>query len=1195
MRALFVIARFEAAQRLRMLSTWVYFGVFLALSLLWTASAGGALRDISISFGGRVLIDGPRQVALSTAMLGCLGVVVVAAVMGRALQQDFEHGMHHFFFSAPIGKPAYVAGRFLGAYATLAVIFASITLGGWLGTFVPGVLPERLGASTLAGWITPYLFTLLPNLFIFGAIFFVLAALSRRMLPVYVASVIMTIGYIVAPSLARDLDFKLLAALIDPFGTTALIHLTEYWPVAQRNTRPVALTDVYLVNRLAWSGFALLVLVLGYWRFQASGEPDVRSRAGKPAADTPVALSQAARDTTAAPDFAARSLGILLLKSAWSNLRESVRNVYFAALALAGVLALAASAIDLGAIHGTHTWPVTYLVLELVRELFSLVLLATTIFHAGEMVWREREMRISQILDALPVPGWLPLAGKTLALVALQGCLLLLAMAAGMLIQLFKGYFQLEPALYLQALFTIMWPIYALIAVLAIAVHVVVNHKYVANFLLAGWIVLEVTLRGLGLDHPLLMYGVAPEFRYSAMNGFGHFLLRERLFEVYWAGAALVLLAMARVLWPRGVDTGWRERLLLARQRLTRPVIGAFGIGLAVFAGTGIFLAQELAHGGYLTARQHDRLRADYETRYRRFAALAQPRIADVSLQVAIHPDTRSLDVKGTYQLENHSGAPIRDVILYQQRATAFTVTFAQPATRIAGDPERGFYQYRLATPLAPGARLGLAFQVGYAPGGWLGIGSDTPVVANGAMFTNAVLPRVGYQASVELEDERDRRRHGLAPRAPMRDGGDPLARTRNAVAPDADWIGFEAVVSTSLDQVAVAPGTLEREWSAGGRRYFRYRMDRPMQGNYAVQSARYEVLHDRWQDVTVDVYHHPGHAANAERLIRGAQATLDYGTRRFGRYPLRELRITEYPRTMREPVSSHAFAGLIPFSESAAFIARVDPNSPKDIDYPFYASAHDTAHQWWAHQMIGADARGSAMLTDSLAEYTALMVMQRTFGPDRMRRFLRYNLDAYMRGRAQEARRELPLAHSEGQSYIARRKGGLALYLMQDMLGEAAVNDVLRGLLERYRYAGPPYPVAHDLVAALRAITPPDKAYLIGDLFDAIVLYENRATSASARKRPEGKWDVTIRADAGKMRATAAGEEQPAALDDWIEFGVDDRHGNALVRERRRVTQATQQVTLSVDVAPARAGIDPDNKLVDRKPGDNMVAVDNL
>lgn len=1194
MRALSVIARFEASQRLRRLSTWVYFSVFLALGMLWMAASGGVFRDIAISFGGQVMIDAPRQIAIATALLGSLGVVVAAAVMGRAVQQDFEHEMHHFFFSAPLTKADYVFGRFLGAFATLAVIFSSIVLGLWLGTFIPGIAPGRLGGAPLAAWVKPYLFTLLPNLFIFGAIFFVLAALTRRMLPVYVAAVVMTIGYTVAPSLARDLDFKTLASLIDPFGTTALLLLTEYWPLAQRNLDPIDLQDVYLLNRLLWCGFALLALLLGYWRFHFIGEADAQARGrarGKVAAETPVELSRAARDTTAQPDFAARSLALLFLKSARGELREMTRNVYFAALATAALLTLVVSAIDLDAIYGTATYPVTYMLLELIREVFGLFMLGTTIFYAGELVWRERETRVAQMLDALPVPSWLPLAAKTLALVGLQALLLLLAMVTGMLIQLFKGYFQLEPGHYLHALFTILLPNYALIAVLAIAVQVIVNHKYLANFLMIAWVLAAILLAGTGQNHPLLLYGVQPDLSWSAMNGYGHHLLRDRFYLLYWSGAALVLLALARALWPRGVDDTWRERLRLARRNLTPSVLACFGLGLAVFAGTGGFLAWELSQGGYLTTWRSEALRAEYEKRYHGFARLAQPRIVDVRLDADIDPGRRALRVKGRYRLENRSGAPIRDLVLYQQRGAQLALRFGQPAALVARAPDLGFHHYRLAVPLAPGARLDLEFDLAYAPRGLLGLGSDTPVVGNGTFFTNEVMPRIGYQPSVELRAAHDRRRHGLAPRAPLRARDDPAGSATHALGVDADWIGFEATVSTSLDQVAIAPGTLVREWTDGARRHFRYRMDRPMPNAYAFQSARYEVRHDRWQDVTIDVHYQPGHEFNVERMVRGAQAGLDYGARNYGRYPLRELRIAEFPRYVR---NARTFPGLIPFSESGAFIARVDPGSPKDLDYPFYVSAHEAARQWWGQQLVGADTRGATVLSESLSEYTALMVMRRALGPDRMRRFLRHDLDAYLMGRAQEQERELPLAHNENQRYIAYRKGALALYLLQDMLGEDTVNGVLRGLLQQYAYQGPPYPTAASLVDGLRAVTPRDKAYLIDDLFESVVFYENRAAGAVARRRPDGKYEVTIDAHAGKLRVSGQGEEQPMPLHDYIEFGVDDRNGNPLARERRLVTQAAQQLTLVVDSLPGRAGIDPDNKLIDRKPNDNMLPVDN-
>jgi hypothetical protein len=1196
MQALFAIASFEARQRLKLLSTWVYFFAFLGLAMLWMAAAGGAFKEAFVTFGARILINAPRQVALTTAYLGCLGVVVAAAVMGRSVQQDFEYESHHFFFSAPIPKYAYVFGRFLGALATLAVVFSSIVLGSLLGTLLPGLDPARIGPYSAASYLQPYFLTLLPNLFIFGALFFVLAALTRRMLPVYVASVVMMIGYTVAPSLARDLDYKTLAALIDPFGTMALARVTEYWTIVERNTLAVPFAGVYLLNRAIWSLFAVVVLLLGYWRFSfVSTPPGRRGHAPQDHEATPQ-LPAAGSLPHAAPDFAARSLAVLLAKSSWMNFRESVKNVYFAVIALAGVLVLAVSGIDMGEIFGTKTYPVTYMVLELISDVFALFVLVVTTFYAGEMVWREREARMAQMMDALPVPSWLPLASKTLALVGLQALLLVVAMLCGMMIQLAHGYFALEPGLYLFTLFGVLLPRYVLLAVLAIAAQAILNHKYMAYFVLVLYYLASVTLSGFGLDHPMLVYGTFPRITYSAMNGWGHALPLERTLLAYWGGAALLLFVGALVLWPRGVSDSFRERLQLARLRLTPGVLGAFGAGVAVFAGTGLLLWYNLDHlGAYQTAWRRDSVRAEYELRYKRFAKLAQPRIADVNLQVDILPDKRTLKVKGRYQLENRSAQPIRDIILYQQPGPALSTRLSQPRgavpTRLlSADEKHGFYHYQLAAPLAPGERLALEFDLVDAPGGVLGLGRDTAVAANGTYFTNAVLPHIGYQPSAELLDDRDRKRHGLAPKERMAAREDESARANNYLANDADWINFDAVVSTALDQTVVAPGTLEQEWMSRGRHFFHFRMEKPILDFYTFQSARYEVRHDRWQDVTIDVYYHPAHAFNVDRMIRGAKAALEYGSKHFSPYQHRELRIAEFPR-----YASYAQAapGTVAFSESAGFIAKVDPDSRTDVDYPYYVTAHEVGHQWWAHQIIGADSRGATVLSESLSEYTALMTMKQTFGAAKMRRFLRHDLELYLMGRALEHKKELPLAQNENQDYIHYRKGSLAMYLLQDLLGQDVVDGVLRQLLADHAFRGPPYPTVATLVERLRAVTPPDKAYLIDDLFESIVLYENHVDSAQAHRLASGKYEVTIHASAAKVRAGELGEETPAPLKDIIEFGVDDQDGNPLARERRLVDKRDQTVTLVVAGRPARAGIDPDNKLIDRKPTDNMLPVD--
>jgi ABC-2 type transport system permease protein len=1183
------IALFEARQRLKLLSTWVYFGMFFAIAMLWMAAAGGVFREAYVSFGTKALINSPHSVAITIAFLGCVGVIVMAAMVGRSVQQDFEYDMHHFFFSMPIKKRDYVFGRFAGAAATLVLVFASVPLGAWLGTFIPGVEADRVGPSVLWHYLQPFLVLLLPNLFIFGAIFFVLAALTRRMLPVYVASVVMMVGYIVAPGLARDLDYKTLAALIDPFGTTAVIRMAEYWTVAERNTRMIPFEGVYLLNRAIWCGFALVVLMLGYWRFHFVGNVDSRATRTSEG-EAPLILSHSAVDTAEVPDFVARSMLFLLLKSSWLNFRESVKDVYFVVIALAAALAIFAFSLNMGAIYGTKTFPVTYQMLEAIRKSQGLFMLIVTTFYAGELIWREREARMAQMLDAMPVPSYLPLLSKLIALVGLQALMLALAMLWAMLIQAFHGYFLFEPGLYLQTLFLIELPHFALAAALAMAVQVLVNQKYLAYFVMIVYYVARASFDTMGLDHPMLMYGSSPEFVYSAMNGYGHFLVRERWFNLYWGSAALVLLVLSLVFWPRGFNAELGSRIQLARRNLTLPVLASLGAGLALFVGIGVLLYYNLnLVGDYQTTFRKEQQRAGYERAYKQFDGAPQPRITDVDLQVAIVPEQRRLAVMGTYQLENKTPAPIGHLFISQRRDATLVLRPGQATRLQLADRERGFYIYRLVQPLAPGARMALAFDLSYEPKGIQDIAGDSPVMGNGTFFTNELMPRIGYQRSIELNNDRDRKRHQLAPRAPMPAADDVRGVANSGVANDADWINFNAVVSTSPDQIAIAPGTLEKEWLAGGRRHFQYKMDKPILNFYGFQSARYEVRHDRWQDVTIDVYYHPGHEANLERFIKGVKAGLDYNTRHFSPYQHKVLRIVEFPRYGD---FAQSFPNTIPYSESMGFIAKVDDNNPKDIDYPFYVTAHEVAHQWWGHQLVGAGTRGGTVLSETLAGYSALMVMKQQVGPARMRRFLRYDLNAYLRGRVTEARGELPLAQNENQGYIHSRKGSLAMYQLADVMGEDTVNRVLHGLLTRHAFQAAPYPSVTVLVDALRAAATADQQYLIDDLFNAIVLYENRAVQATAVKRPDGKYVVTLKASAGKMRAAPDGEESPAALHDYIEFGVDDKDGNALLRERRRVSAGELSLEMVVGARPARAGIDPDHKLIDRKPGDNMVEV---
>ncbi|HEX8361101.1 MAG TPA: M1 family aminopeptidase, partial [Longimicrobium sp.] len=434
-----------------------------------------------------------------------------------------------------------------------------------------------------------------------------------------------------------------------------------------------------------------------------------------------------------------------------------------------------------------------------------------------------------------------------------------------------------------------------------------------------------------------------------------------------------------------------------------------------------------------------------------------------------------------------------------------------------------------------------------------------------------------------EITGEGDREQHGLARRPRTPSIGDARARNVNFISRDADWVTFEATVVTDADQTAVAPGYLQRSWKEGNRRYFHYRMDAPILNFYAFLSGRYAVRRDRWRNVAIEVYHHPPHGYNVERMVGAVKKSLDYYTAEFGPYQHRQVRVLEFPRYAE---FAQSFANTIPYSEGIGFIADVRKD---DIDYPFFVTAHEVAHQWWGHQLVGADVQGAAMLSETLSEYSALMVMEREFGRAKIGRFLRYELDQYLRGRGGEGRAELPLALVEQQQYIHYNKGALAMYALRDYIGEERVNAALRSFLDQWKYRGPPYPTSRDLLVHLRAATPDSLRYLIGDLFESVTLYDNRTESATSRRLGPGRYEVELRIRARKVRADSLGTETEVPLDDRIEIGVFGPDKDVpLYLAKHRIRAGVQTVRVQVKEAPERAGIDPLHKLIDRAIEDN-------
>ena len=530
---------------------------------------------------------------------------------------------------------------------------------------------------------------------------------------------------------------------------------------------------------------------------------------------------------------------------------------------------------------------------------YSFLLNIIITFYAGELVWRERSLRLEGVVDALPLSTWSRLLAKLGALWVAIVVFIAVGMIALIGYQLSKGYTNLEPVLYLQGLVVVCLP-FLLTAVLAVFFQAIANQKFVSYLLMVLYLVATAMAGTLHFNHYLYRYAGAPSAPYSDMNGWGHFAAPLFWFNLYWTFAAGALACLACAWWVRGYETRWRPRLRLARARLQGFAVLPLILALVGFVATGSW----------------------YEKRYRQYRDVVQPRIVALRANVDIYPRARRASIRGTYRLANRSASPIDTLhIAISPRLTNVKLTL--PPHRVEVEDRRlGQGIYKLATPIAPGQEIDFGFHLEIANSGFVNDDPDNTVVENGTFFHTRQLPSLGYLDYRELGDLAQRRRQGLPPSSRMARIDDQQAPVFNSISRDADWLDFDATISTDADQIALAPGYLQREWTEGGRRYFHYRTESPVPKFFAFLSARYAVRRDAWRGVRIEIFYHPRHEYNVGRMVDAVKKTLAYMTSNFTPYQDRQVRIAEFPRYAR---LAGSFPGIIPFSESIGFIARLN------------------------------------------------------------------------------------------------------------------------------------------------------------------------------------------------------------------------------------------------------------------------------
>lgn len=1184
------IAAFEFRYQLRQPAFWVIAILFTLLSFGLVASG-----NLSLGSGGNVHKNAPFALVQAHVIFAVFFMLATTAIVANVVARDASTGFGPMVQATRMSRFDYLYGRFLGAFGAVALCFLSVSFGTILGTLMPWVDGETLGPFRPGDYLWAYLVMGLPGVFLSSALFFALATVTRSMMATYVGVVGFFIVYLTATSaLGTRPEFETAMAWAEPFGIGAYGLVTRYWTAAERNALNPALEGVLLYNRLIWTGVGSAFLALAYalYRPGARGAKVKKQDRLRALAETPTPAS-ATLKPLAQPTYGRASALAQLSRRAGFEMGLIFKSPAFLVLIALGFFNAVASLLFAGEQYGAPTLLVTRVVIGSLIPAFGIISIIVAIYYAGELVWRDRERRTHEIVDATSTPDWTFLVPKTLGLTLVLVSILLAGIAAGVAVQTYKGVTDYQLAKYMLWYLAPEALSYALLAVLAIFVQAMSPNKFVGWAVMVIYLIANIVLSNLGFEHILYRYGQTPAVPLSDMNGTGSFGIWAAWVSTYWTAAAVVLLVLTYGLWRRGTETRFKPRLKRLPRRLAGPagVIGA--LALVCFIGLGGFIyVNTNVWNEYRTSDSTEELQADYEKTLLRFETTPQPSIVSVVLTLDLDPHAPRLTTRGNYVIENRTGRPLGEMHLRWREPDLRVEALDVQGATLAREWDRFDYRiYRFATPMAPGERRSVRFQTVLEQRGFKNSGNTTRLVDNGTFISNGEFaPSIGMDRGGLLSDRATRRKHDLPAELRPARLEDTSAQRRNYIG--ADWVSADITVTTVADQTPIAPGYKVSDVTRGDRRTARFVTEAPILHFFSVQSADYEVLAETYKGVDLAVYHHQGHERNAPRMIGALKTGLDYFQAAFGPYQFRQARIIEFPAYAN---FAQAFANTMPYSENIGFIA--DFSNPEKIDYVTYITAHELGHQWWAHQVVGADMQGSTTLSETLAQYSALMVMEKTYGPDNIRRFLKYELDNYLRSRGNELLEELPLYRVENQPYIYYQKGGLVMYLLRDQIGEAAVNNALRSLIDAHAFDGAPYPRSLDLVAALRANAPADKQALITDLFQRIALYDVKTKDTAATRRADGRWDVAVTVEARKLYADGEGEETEAPLNETFDIGLFTaepgkrafNEASVVALERRPLRSGVQTFRFVTTTKPTFAGVDPYNKWIDRNSDDNV------
>ena len=1055
------------------LVTQPVFWILIVVLGMLTLSLGPAvfIPSESGTDGQSVWINSRYALLQFFAFSGLLGYTVLGSLLaGISVIRDMDSGIAPIMNSTPLSPSEYVVGKVVGVSAVLCLallwhIAMTIIAYEWIS----GV--ERdLGRGPFNLWhyVSMGFLGAFPGLWIGAASTFFATLWTRRSLVVYaVPAMLLVITISTALVTPSDTSWSLPAMLFDLSGIRWMFHtiFATDQGIAHYNTAPVALDGIYIANRFIMVGLGVLALALSVpaarlW-MRASSTSWLMKLVHSKLWSKKKRLDQVPpAELLVVESFPAMSVKCTswwreVLYVAGMEVKEAFKQpVYFlVVLVLLGLVLEAVNESGVG-ILGTSMYLTAGSISVAAFPILGGILCMLILMFVAESSHRDERTRLADIIHTLPVRSFSIVAGRFLSGIGLVVCVLAIVVVLCLVQLSAQGaeFVVLQP-------FLVVWgglllPTLALWSAGTLLIAGGVKNwatTYTVSLLLLGFSIYATGRGWVDWSTNWLLWGA---LRWSDMGAFVQDTEALLLNRGWVMSLATLLLLIAAVQYRRtDVDQKKTTRIVVSRSRVMK------GVGLALLA---LFVLSLIGftrwniHDGFQGKGVKQQAKTYWQENMSTWRDYQPPNLVFMDIDVVLDPATSHMRLKGRYTLVNRTNYPMQ-VLPFTMPSAFEKISWWIGDHMVEHENRAGLHLVPLDSTLAIGdtARIGFSYEA-YIPNGMSRNGGALShfILPSGVLLSSArgdFLPILGY----------DERRGVLKENGYEPVDKDPrFTHLKERAKNEASLPYMSRIqVTAPAEYTITATGTEVSRSEANGSHTVLWETQYPV-GAVNVMAGKW----DEQKRGSNAIYYHPAHDQNIDALLDALTAARDHYSEWFSPYPWGSLRISEFPNVAS---TATAYPTNISFSEGMGFLTR-----PEIEGYQAYIiAAHEVAHQWWGHLISPSYEPGADVLTEAMANYATVRLLEIEKGPEARDFFLEWLEERYMAERRID--RELPLSESTlGSSdaeTVVYNKGALVLWQMHTYLGTDRMDAAMHAFFEQYAAHTGKRPGLDEFLSAVR------------------------------------------------------------------------------------------------------------------------------